>query len=149
MKKILSVLFVLIVFNASAQNDTTKNTRKALIDTVCVCAGKQDTASIKSKDDLQNVVMKCFMQRMDMFLQAMQEENVDLTDAEAQKQFGQQLGLELVMQCPVLMQLSVKIAAQEMAAGVKTETKKSPAAKPKATYKPSPAKPKTTAKPKG
>lgn len=147
MKKLLSALFVLIALNSFAQSDSTKSTRKALIDSVCACAAKQDTSQVKTKNDLQKVVMQCFMQRMDMFVKIMQEENVDITDAKAQQDFGQQLGMEMVLQCPVLMQLSVKVAAQELeeAPAPKAEEKKTPAVKPKATVKPSTAKPKTTA----
>ncbi|MBI1780523.1 MAG: hypothetical protein HYR66_04050 [Sphingobacteriales bacterium] len=149
MKKILTVLFVFIAVNSFAQTDSTKKSRQELIDSVCVCAAKQDTSLIKTKDDLQKLVLQCFMQRMDIFLKAMQEENIDMTDAEAQKNYGQQLGMEMVMKCPVLLQLSVKVASQELNDPPKAAEKKTPAAKPKTAVKPSTTKPKTTTKAKG
>jgi hypothetical protein len=145
MKKLLTTLFILISFTVFSQTDSTKNTRKELMDSVCVCAAKKDTASIKTKEDLQKMMMQCVMQRMDLMMQAMQDANIDLNDAEAGRAFGEKFGIELVMKCPVLLQASVKIAMNELDKPV--TDKKAPAAnKPKAVLKPTPAKPKTTSK---
>ena len=115
------------------------------MDSVCACAGKQDTASIKTKDDLQKMMMQCIMQRMDLMLLAMQDAGVEINDAEAGRAFGEKFGMELVMKCPVLLQASVKIAMKEMEKP--TPDKKAPATtKPKTTAKPSPLKSKTTSK---
>ncbi|RTL59072.1 MAG: hypothetical protein EKK37_12240 [Sphingobacteriales bacterium] len=144
LKHLLTALLLLNTCMAFAQTDSTKkNSRQVLMDSVCAYANRQDTSLINTKEDLQKMLMQCIMQRMDLMLEAMNEAHVDLNDPNAPKEFGEKLGMEMVMKCPTLMQASVKIAMKEMdkpepAKKTPSNTKpsKAPASKPKATVKP-------------
>lgn len=129
MKKTIAlvILFIGLIHTSYAQTDSTNTKKKELIDSICSCTSKMDTSLINTKDDLQKMMMNCIMQRMELFMQVMLEQNVDMNDQDATRSFGEKLGMEMVMKCPVLMQASLKIAMKE-------HTDK-PADKPKETPK--------------
>lgn len=146
LKHLLTALLLLNALVGVAQTDSTKkNSKQALMDSVCAYASRQDTSLINTKEDLQKMLMQCIMQRMDLLLEVMNEAKVDLNDPDAPREFGEKLGVEMVMKCPVLMQSSIKIAMKEL-------EKPAPAKKNELTNKPSKApasKPKSTIKSKG
>jgi hypothetical protein len=114
---ILIACFFSLHNNSYAQTDTAKASilRAQLEDTICTYVSQMDTSSIKTEEDVQNAMMKSFANgnAMSMFMQYAVESGVDFTNPNASQELGTKLGMELMVKCPALMKLALKVAANE------------------------------------
>jgi len=85
--------------------------KSQLIDTVCSCVSKSDTSKVKTADDVQGLLMQCFMSDgMSVFMDYANASGIDLSNAEQLQEWGQKIGMELTLKCPTLVKLLMIIA---------------------------------------
>lgn len=104
----LLILSVVSVTVANAQVDSAKaaQAKGKLIDTLCTCISKTDAATIKTADDAQNVLIKCFAtDGMSDFVEYVTATGMDLTDTKALQEMGQKIGFELSLKCSSLTKM--------------------------------------------
>lgn len=103
------IVMVLFASAASAQADSTR-LKQQLLDTLCSCMSKKDTASIKTGEDLQTAVMACFMSDgLSTFMDYAQSKGVDLNDEEGGRAIGQEIGKLLVVKCETFQKLMLRL----------------------------------------
>jgi hypothetical protein len=106
-------LFFFFAGNVQAQVDSTKavKLKAELIDTICKCVSQTDTSSIKTSEDAQGVLMKCFMGNgMSLFMDYTTASGVDMSDMNAMQDLAKKIGIELTVSCPSMMKLAMKVA---------------------------------------
>lgn len=103
------ILMVMFASAVSAQADSTR-LKQQLLDTLCSCMSKKDTASIKNGEDLQTAVMACFMSDgLSTFMDYAQSKGVDLNDEEGGRAIGQEIGKLLVVKCETFQKLMLRL----------------------------------------
>jgi hypothetical protein len=97
----------------TAQPDSAKaeKLKAQLIDAVCTCISKSDTSKVKTADDVQGLLMQCFMSDgMSLFMDYASASGIDLTDTKKVQEWGQKIGMELTFKCPTLVKLLMNMA---------------------------------------
>lgn len=103
------IIILLLATAASAQADSTR-LKQQLLDTLCNCMSKKDTAAIKNGEDLQTAVMACFMtDGLNTFMDYAQSKGVDLNDEEGGRAIGQEIGKLLVVKCETFQKLMLRL----------------------------------------
>jgi hypothetical protein len=106
-------LFFFFAGNVQAQADSAKaaKLKVQLIDTICKCVSQMDTSGIKTSEDAQGVLMKCFMGNgMSLFMDYTTASGVDMSDMTAMQDLAKKIGIELTVSCPSMMKLAMKVA---------------------------------------
>src|SRR5260221_12159289 len=106
-KQIIRLLFlcssVLFVSNLYAQIDSAKaeKLKGELIETVCTCVSKSDTSKVKTADDVQGLLMQCFMSDgMSTFMDYASASGIDMSNMQQMQDWGKKVGIELTFKCP-------------------------------------------------
>jgi hypothetical protein len=102
----------LFSFAAKAQTDTTKANaiREKLITTICTCVSQKDPSSIKTADDVQALVMNCFMgDGLSLLMDYAKASGVDVSNSDQMRAMGEKLGEELSLNCPVMMKMMMNV----------------------------------------
>jgi hypothetical protein len=109
MKKIASlVLIMFCCFAAVAQTDL----KKKIIDSTCACLSETPDIDKKSQAELQAMIGQCMMKKsLQDFMTLAEERNIEMTDAEAMRKLGMEVGLDLAKSdCKVINSIMIKIA---------------------------------------
>lgn len=110
---LVSSLFCFFASNAHAQVDSAKavKLKAQLIDTICTCVSQVDTSTVKTAEDAQGVLMKCFMGNgMSLFMEYSTASGVEISDMSGMQNLVTKLGMELSLSCPAMIKLAMKIA---------------------------------------
>jgi hypothetical protein len=88
------------------------STMKMFADSVCSCIGKLDLKTIKTEMDAQLAMGKCFTEgNMSLLMKLASERGVDITDQNAMRKIGQEVGVLLMQRgCEPFMKFSMKLA---------------------------------------
>jgi hypothetical protein len=112
------LLSFLFSFAAKAQTDTTKTIdttkanaiREKLITTICTCVSQKDPSSIKTADDVQALVMNCFMgDGLSLLMDYAKASGVDISNSDQMRAMGEKLGEELSLNCPTMMKMMMNV----------------------------------------
>jgi hypothetical protein len=102
--------------NVKAQVDSVKASKlKAqLVDTICTCVSQTDLSTVKTEEDIQTLMMKCFMGNgMGIFMDYATAAGIDFTNVDQMKEMGMQIGMTLTTKCPAFMKVAMKIAVSD------------------------------------
>ena len=119
MKKYWKAFFAVVFsislgYSAHAQADTAKATQveNKLIDELCSCISKSNPDSVKTVDDIQNLMMKCTMSGdiASLFMQYMTASGFDLTDMQQMQNVMTKFGMEASTRCPAMMTMMMNVA---------------------------------------
>jgi hypothetical protein len=106
--------FVAFSLNLKAQVDSVKaaKLRVQLVDTICTCVSQTDPNTIKNADDVQSLMMRCFMgSGMSIFMDYATAAGIDFTNVDQMKDMGMKIGMELTTKCPAFMKIAIKAAS--------------------------------------
>ncbi|QKJ28977.1 hypothetical protein HQ865_04150 [Mucilaginibacter mali] len=114
MKKYLLLLILpLIQLTARAQT-TIGPVEKKITDNICNCLAKQDFSTITSKEKATEVFTNCLMENMDLLPALAEERKIDMTDQEAMRNVGIDIGKNLLKQkCESFLKLSMLMVKKE------------------------------------
>jgi len=112
MKSVRRIFLLVLSFTsiaiANAQVDSAKaaKAKEKLIDTLCSCISRTDPSTVKTAEDAQNVLIKCFStDGLTQFVEYVQASGMDLTDTKALQDVGQKIGFELSLKCTALTKM--------------------------------------------
>lgn len=108
------LLSFLFSFAAKAQTNTTNtkadSIREKLITTICTCVSQKDPSSIKTADDVQALVMNCFMgDGLSLLMDYAKASGVDVSNSDQMRAMGEKLGEELSLNCPTMMKMMMNV----------------------------------------
>jgi hypothetical protein len=112
------LLSFLFSFAAKAQADTTKANdttqanaiRDKLITTICACVSQKDPSTIKTADDVQALVMNCFMgDGLSLLMDYAKASGIDVSNTDQMRSMGEKLGEELSLRCPTMMKMMMNV----------------------------------------
>ena len=112
------LLSFLFSFAAKAQADTTKASdttqanaiRDKLITTICACVSQKDPSTIKTADDVQALVMNCFMgDGLSLLMDYAKASGIDVSNTDQMRSMGEKLGEELSLRCPTMMKMMMNV----------------------------------------
>jgi hypothetical protein len=106
------ILFLFFNTSINAQVDSVKAAKlqAELTETVCKCISQADTSTIKSIDDVQALFMKCFMgDGMNIFMDYCKASGTEMTDMNAMQDLVTKIGMQLSMNCPAMLTLTLKV----------------------------------------
>lgn len=108
------LLSFLFSFATKAQTNTTNakadSIREKLITTICSCVSQKDPSSIKTADDVQALVMNCFMgDGLSLLMDYAKASGVDISNSDQMRAMGEKLGEELSLNCPTMMKMMMNV----------------------------------------
>jgi hypothetical protein len=113
MKKIAGLVLVMCYcFAATAQTDL----KKKIIDSTCACLTETPGIEKKSQAELQAMIGQCLMKKsLQDFMALAEERNIEMTDNEAMRKLGMEVGMELAKSdCKIINTIMLKIAEEKM-----------------------------------
>lgn len=109
MKKI--ILFLLVIGFGNAYAQTPGPVEKKLTEELCNCINKLDISKITTAEQANKAFMECFMGQMDKAPDLAAERGVQMTDNDAMRKIGNDVGINLLKQkCEGFMKLAVVMA---------------------------------------
>ncbi len=109
MKKIFFIILLTSVnFAVDAQTDL----KKKIVDTTCACLTALPNVEKKTQEQLQAAISQCMMQKsMTDFMALAEERNIEMTDMEAMRKLGMEIGMDLMKSdCKAMTAIITKMA---------------------------------------
>jgi hypothetical protein len=123
MKKLLLVLLITTVFNIVYAQKTMGPAETKLTNALCDCITKLDKSKLTNSIEANRAFSDCFTQQADLLTDVAEERGVEMTDSEAMKKIGTDIGGNLLKQkCDGFMRLALQMSNKDNRAAEEQST---------------------------
>lgn len=123
MKKLLLVLLITTVFNVVYAQKAMGRAETKLTNALCDCITKLDKSKLTNSTEANRAFSDCFTQQADLLTDVAEERGVEMTDSEAMKKIGTDIGGNLLKQkCDGFMRLALQMSNKDNRAAEEQST---------------------------